>query len=66
MHSTELVSQLGHCGNHYIPVLTPETPQDVIIPVHQVKRNFVLLGFSLGGTRKVEGDHDLQGERLST
>jgi hypothetical protein len=62
--STQLIGQLGHCSNHYIPVLTPEATGGVIVPAHQVKRDFLLLALSLGCKTKIEGDRYFGGSNI--
>ena len=62
--STQLIGQLGHCSNHAIPILTPEATGGVIVPAHQVKRDFLLLVLYLGCKTKIEGDRYFRGSNI--
>ena len=56
MNCTTIISQLWHCSNQHIAILTPKSAGGIIIPTHQVKRGFPLLGQSLGCMAKIEWD----------
>ena len=57
-NSAGTAGQLGHSGNHNVPILTPESTWSVIIPAHQRQGGLVLLAFSLGSQTKVERNFD--------